>query len=447
MRTRLIACAGTSILLAGFLLVGCGDDDDDGNATQSVCAAVDCGHGTCVESGGQASCECDTGYHAEGLACVEDATADVCAAVDCGHGTCVDSGGQASCECDTGYHAEGLACVEDAAGNTPPQFTSTPPTDATEMVSVTYDVACSDVDGDALVLAVDSSDTCGGDLVDNTDGTGSYTFMVADAASTPSCVVALTCSDGTELALQTQAVTVHASSAAVCADDPSYLGQLDGSDDPSSNHGGTMTTEPWDSSYDAGLDDLVAVMPANGSSLAVNTPITEATIIAVYEAQGIQRMYVADANAAFKVFLATNPTIAAKTGMRVSFTVTEISQYNNVYEITQVDDNSWTVDATGVEVPVKVIPGGTAIAADDFNWVIRTTGTLVSDPVVCGGGFHCYDLDYGAGSTVVFRTAEMNVFAIGSCVTFQGPVTLFNGGPQLTTYGNQWFNSWELPSQ
>ena len=185
---------------------------------------------------------------------------------------------------------------------------------------------------------------------------------------------------------------------------------------------------------------------AEGSSLAVNTPIVEATIIAAYKAQGIQRMYVADANAAFKVFLASNPTIAVKTGMRVSFTATEITQYGGVYEITQVDENSWTIDASGLEVPVKVIPDGTAIAADDFNWVIRTTGTLVSAPVACGGGTHCYDLDYGAGSTVVFRTAEMNVFDIGTCVTFQGPVTLYNGEPQLTTYGNEWFTSWELPS-
>jgi hypothetical protein len=67
--------------------------------------------------------------------------------------------------------------------------------------------------------------------------------------------------------------------------------------------------------------------------------------------------------------------------------------------------------------------------------------------IKAGGGFHCYDLDYGAGSLVVFRTMTGNAFSLGTCVTFQGPVTLYNGEPQLTTYGNQWFTAWQLPSE
>ncbi|MCD6498356.1 MAG: right-handed parallel beta-helix repeat-containing protein [Deltaproteobacteria bacterium] len=81
-----------------------------------ACIGQNCsGHGTCVVTDGQASCECEDGYHAEGLACLED-TADTCDGVDCsGHGTCVVTDGQAACECEDGYHAEGLACLEDAA--------------------------------------------------------------------------------------------------------------------------------------------------------------------------------------------------------------------------------------------------------------------------------------------------------------------------------------------
>ncbi len=60
------------------------------------------------------SCECDEGYHADGLACVENQV-DPCDGVSCsGYGTCVtDASDVPSCECDDGYHADGLACVED----------------------------------------------------------------------------------------------------------------------------------------------------------------------------------------------------------------------------------------------------------------------------------------------------------------------------------------------
>jgi hypothetical protein len=79
------------------------------------CQGVACsGHGACVEDGGVASCQCDAGYHAQGLACLADA--DPCAGVTCsGHGACVLAGGAASCDCDPGYSAQGLDCV--AAGD------------------------------------------------------------------------------------------------------------------------------------------------------------------------------------------------------------------------------------------------------------------------------------------------------------------------------------------
>ena len=95
--------------------LACVEDTDD------VCDGVDCsGHGTCFDDGGSPACDCDDGYHAEGLECVED-TGDVCDGVDCsGHGTCFDDGGSPACDCDDGYHAEGLDCVLDVPEDWPP---------------------------------------------------------------------------------------------------------------------------------------------------------------------------------------------------------------------------------------------------------------------------------------------------------------------------------------
>ncbi|MBU1241490.1 calcium-binding EGF-like domain-containing protein [Myxococcota bacterium] len=404
MRTKLLLFTGILCILSSLVLVGC-DDDDDNN---------------------QGACD----------------------AVDCGNGTCVDTAGQASCDCDTGYHADGLTCVEDTTSNTAPVFTSTAPTDATELIVTSYDFTCTDADGDDLDFAVDTTDTCDGTLVSNDDGTGNYSFMIADAATTSSCVLAITCTDGTEIVTQTQTITIHAATASECVDDGTWLGQIDGStDDGTSLNGGTVATTPWDSAYDADLDALVAVMPAAGSSLAVNTPITEATIIAAYYANGLYRMYIADANTEFKVFLTDDasqiPPFVPKTGSRISFTVTEITNYDSTYEITEVDGTTWTLDGTGFDVPVTEISDATPLTAAHVNKVVRVSGTLVSaGSATCGTGYLCYDLDYGAASTVVFRTGAFNVFPVGTCLTFQGPVTLFSGAPQLTTYGNLWFYTW-----
>jgi hypothetical protein len=61
---------------------------------------------------GKAKCNCESGYHPEGLECIQDA--DPCEDVTCsGHGTCVVDKGNPTCQCDPGYHPEGLECLPD----------------------------------------------------------------------------------------------------------------------------------------------------------------------------------------------------------------------------------------------------------------------------------------------------------------------------------------------
>ena len=59
---------------------GCGYDQPVGDPP-GPCEGVDCsGHGTCELEGGQSVCNCDPGYHAEGLDCLEDY--DPCVGID-----------------------------------------------------------------------------------------------------------------------------------------------------------------------------------------------------------------------------------------------------------------------------------------------------------------------------------------------------------------------------
>jgi len=103
-----------SLAWLALLVVACGEPDN-GLDLDGVCEDQPCsGHGTCVESGAVPACECDAGFHAEGLTCVEDGMTGPCNGVTCsGHGVCTDAGGDATCICETGYHAEQLSCVED----------------------------------------------------------------------------------------------------------------------------------------------------------------------------------------------------------------------------------------------------------------------------------------------------------------------------------------------
>ena len=101
-------------------------DEDHYCTNYDPCKDVDCsGHGECKSGYGyeaEAYCECDEGYHADGLECIsndaenpdDDTVPAVCEGIDCGsHGKCIDDGGEAACECDKGYKTDGLNCVED----------------------------------------------------------------------------------------------------------------------------------------------------------------------------------------------------------------------------------------------------------------------------------------------------------------------------------------------
>ncbi|MBN2695283.1 hypothetical protein JXR93_11535 [bacterium] len=88
---------------------GCADTEK----ITDVCRDVVCGNGNCVDNSGSPKCDCNTGYHAEGLVCVTNAT-NPCQGVTCsGHGVCVVQNSAAVCSCNEGYVADGLNCAPD----------------------------------------------------------------------------------------------------------------------------------------------------------------------------------------------------------------------------------------------------------------------------------------------------------------------------------------------
>lgn len=103
-RVVFAAVALTTVLGA---VVGCD------KSSSNVCTGINCsGHGSCVEEGGTASCDCESGYvngGPDGLDCVDRSGASSCDGIGCsGHGTCMEWSDAAVCACDPGFTPSGL---------------------------------------------------------------------------------------------------------------------------------------------------------------------------------------------------------------------------------------------------------------------------------------------------------------------------------------------------
>jgi hypothetical protein len=95
-----VAGDGGARVDGGAIVDGNGED----SAAAGPCRDVSCGaHGTCVANAGAAACQCEAGFHAEGLTCVADPPVDPCAAVVCGANAACAAG---ACVCNTGFQGD-----------------------------------------------------------------------------------------------------------------------------------------------------------------------------------------------------------------------------------------------------------------------------------------------------------------------------------------------------
>ena len=102
-------------VLALLPIAACGGDGDG-----DACKGVSCsGQGTCIEVDGDPVCQCNIGFHADGIECKPDA----CRPFDCVFGYCKDPANSPECvcnegyvgdscnQCDEGYVLDGVRCV------------------------------------------------------------------------------------------------------------------------------------------------------------------------------------------------------------------------------------------------------------------------------------------------------------------------------------------------
>jgi len=92
--------------------------------------------------------------------------------------------------------------------STSPEITSTAPGTVMIEIPYLYEITCEDDDGDTLTLGTGLSDSCGGIIVDNGDGTGEYSFTPIAAQAGTQCDVQVTCADSTNTDTQTTTVDI-----------------------------------------------------------------------------------------------------------------------------------------------------------------------------------------------------------------------------------------------
>lgn len=79
--------------------------------------------------------------------------------------------------------------------NLPPDIGSPSPHAVAVWDTYVWEIECTDPDDDPLTLSITGDDTCGADLVDNGDGTGTYTFEPGIERASTECTLDVECAD------------------------------------------------------------------------------------------------------------------------------------------------------------------------------------------------------------------------------------------------------------
>ena len=181
--------------------------------------------------------------------------------------------------------------------------------------------------------------------------------------------------------------------------------------------------------------------PVTGQELQVTEAVVVATSYNNSTALRAQsNFYVADQNGTIQLYLSQDdedaqPSFPIRVGQKISFVANDLGNYFGLKQITAASNFELVSEENAVYFyePAE----GASLTADDVPNVVRVTGTLASAGTPCGGSSNCFDLDYGAAETVTFRTSSNFAFE-GDCVTFAGPLSLFDGAPQLNTANFDW---------
>jgi hypothetical protein len=240
----------------------------------------------------------------------------------------------------------------------------------------------------------------------------------------------------------------------VCGQGVRFSGQVFGRDVP--NGGVPVFVDRLDEiAYaDAGLAAVRAAAPttrgATNSDLSLQ--VTSATVIATsFRTDGdVSRsstvFWVEDASGSMAVRLSpftadVAPLFDVRVGQQISFTVTEITNFNGTIQIQKAE--SWTLDESDTEVYILDRTGET-LASEEAGRMVRVTGTMASGGENCGGQSLCWNIEHGEGTPLELRIRDNYTIAPGQCVSIVGPLGFFGEKAQVNAENFDWVFRYRL---
>jgi hypothetical protein len=219
-----------------------------------------------------------------------------------------------------------------------------------------------------------------------------------------------------------------------------------------SSNGGSRADTPYPASYDSGLSVVIATAPFDPDPTDVESPlpvpiyaeIVDATVFATAPntatyANAQRSFWLHDGRASIQVFLGDAPpeswpAFDIHVGQRISFVATMVGSYRGVPQIHEA--STWRVSSSGNAVAFREI-GDEAMTFGDVPDNVRVTGEIVATLGPCGASSTCYEFVYGSQS-ITFRTAA-DWIDVGDCVAWAGPISTFDGLPNLDGSNYHWF--------
>ena len=241
----------------------------------------------------------------------------------------------------------------------------------------------------------------------------------------------------------------------VCELAEDFTGQVDveASSEPD---GGAPRFTPYDATYDAGIDDAIAAVPAEDTTVDATVTVTGATVIAtdffsdsVAVPRNRTRFWIADGQGAIGVELdfmnsAQEFPETIRVGSQISFETTKIRRSFGVGTIREA--RNWELVEVGQPVYIRDVTA--ALTTDDVGSLVRVHGTLTGEPECCDSEAacantertpnRCWDLSYLDGSSTVRFRSNSSFLETGDCVTYVGPLTSFDNSPQLSVLNFDW---------
>lgn len=171
---------------------------------------------------------------------------------------------------------------------------------------------------------------------------------------------------------------------------------------------------------DAGLDDLNAAMPARGLTATGSWQVEGAVVITLGFPQD-KSIWLEDANGATRLFVSTALAPAPSPGDVVSFTATELHNYDGETEVTVVTD--WAVSSSGSSIPVTNVQT-VAVTETHAQRNVSFYGEVTGTNGACGTGTTCWIVTHDGVETEV-RVRDLKNVKLRDCLQVIAPVSHF----------------------